>query len=389
MNMRRGASRMHLLTTVSTVALITSLWAGGPALAAGSGDEPPLWIELGSHAYTVNDSDNFALPFGSTLPPLTGPLVDGLLLSREFGDDGKITYRPEGTNWVFSAGVTYGRSRGKGGTVRQTQPLPTTSVTYDLSYIPSSPFGSTSRTHPAKITANSIDADTIDSESHLMIDFAVGKDVGLGLFGRGSTSTLSAGVRFGQLNSQVKIARFSAVPDAHLSSFHTSYPTSFGFTKIIDGSHQVWHSLSGSAQSWHRFTGVGPSIAWNASAPLTGHSQEEGISLDWGINFALLFGKQKNKVQHDTSVAGNCYMGFCPPNSHYKDTSQSENTKTITVPNLGGFAGLSYRVEDVKISLGYRADFFFHALDTGVAGQHADTRGYYGPFASLSFGLGD
>jgi len=32
---------------------------------------------------------------------------------------------------------------------------------------------------------------------------------------------------------------------------------------------------------------------------------------------------------------------------------------------VGGFAGLSYNFPNAKVSLGYRADFFFGAIDGG------------------------
>jgi len=391
MNMPRGATRKHLLTSVSTMVLIASVCAGGPAFA-GSAGEAPLWIELGSHAETIHDSNTaFSLPFGSAIPPggLSGPLVGGVALLREFGDDAGITFRPENSDWVFSASVTYGRARGKHRAFHQSQPVPTTSVSYYRHYFPSTPAFNRTATYPAKITADTIDADTVGSESHLMIDFAVGKDVGLGIFGRHGTSTLSAGVRFAQLNTVVHIARFSAIAGVHASHFLASTPTCCsGYIKIVEGNNQVWDNLTGKPQGRHEFRGVGPSISWTASAPIAGSTQN-GLSLDWGINAALLFGKQKTKAQHRTHVVTSCYVGGCASRSPYDDTSRTEHTKTVTVPNLGGFAGFSYRVEDVKISLGYRADFFFHALDTGIAGQHSDTRGFYGPFASLSFGLGD
>jgi len=393
MNKRPGATRTHLLTTVSAMALIASAWAGEPAMASGSAGDPPLWIELGSHAYSVSDSDSvFTLPFGSTIPPggLSGPLVDGVLLSRGYGDDGKITFRPGNSNWVFSASVTYGRARGKGNSVHQSLPVSTATVSYYRHYFPSTPAFNRTAVYPAKIKADTIDADVVNTESHLIVDFAVGRDVGLGLFGGHATSTLSAGARFLQLNSTVTIARFSAVAGVHASHFLASTPTCCsGYIKIVEGDNQVWYNLSGNPRGLHRFTGVGPSLSWSASAPLAGRSQQDGLSLDWGINAALIFGKQKDEARHETKVLTSCYPGGCRDRTPHEDTSRTEQTRTVTVPNLGGFAGLSYRVENVKISLGYRADFFFGALDTGVAGKRSETRGYYGPFASLSFGLGD
>ena len=63
--------------------------------------------------------------------------------------------------------------------------------------------------------------------------------------------------------------------------------------------------------------------------------------------------------------------------------------RTVTVPNVGGMAGLSVRYSNAKISLGYRADFFFGAIDGGIDARKNETRGFYGPYASLSIGFGD
>lgn len=56
--------------------------------------------------------------------------------------------------------------------------------------------------------------------------------------------------------------------------------------------------------------------------------------------------------------------------------------RVVTVPNLGGFAGISYCYANAKISLGYRADFFFGAIDK----RHSETLNIGGPFATISFG---
>jgi hypothetical protein len=58
------------------------------------------------------------------------------------------------------------------------------------------------------------------------------------------------------------------------------------------------------------------------------------------------------------------------------------------VPNLGGFAGVSYRYNNAKISFGYRADLFFGAIDGGIDHRHSETLNMGGPFANISFGLG-
>jgi len=60
---------------------------------------------------------------------------------------------------------------------------------------------------------------------------------------------------------------------------------------------------------------------------------------------------------------------------------------SVTVPNVGGFAGLSFRYTNAKVSLGYRADFFFGAMDNGIDRKTLEDRGFYGPYASIGIGL--
>jgi hypothetical protein len=42
----------------------------------------------------------------------------------------------------------------------------------------------------------------------------------------------------------------------------------------------------------------------------------------------------------------------------------------------------------LKVSLGYRADFFFGAMDAGIDSPDSKTVGFRGPFATVSLGLG-
>ena len=51
----------------------------------------------------------------------------------------------------------------------------------------------------------------------------------------------------------------------------------------------------------------------------------------------------------------------------------------MTVPNVGGFAGLSFNYADAKISFGYKADFFFGAIDGGIDTRKNENRGFSAP----------
>ena len=45
------------------------------------------------------------------------------------------------------------------------------------------------------------------------------------------------------------------------------------------------------------------------------------------------------------------------------------------------------RYTDAKVSLGYRADTFFGAMDGGQETAKKENRGFYGPYLNVSFGL--
>ncbi len=65
-----------------------------------------------------------------------------------------------------------------------------------------------------------------------------------------------------------------------------------------------------------------------------------------------------------------------------------QRSRSVVVPNVGGFAGVSIDFPNVKVSAGYRGDFFFGAMDTGFDTAKRSTIGFYGPFATVIIGLG-
>jgi hypothetical protein len=76
--------------------------------------------------------------------------------------------------------------------------------------------------------------------------------------------------------------------------------------------------------------------------------------------------------------------GFVSSYHHHTDIARSHS---VVVPNIGGFAGMSLKFPNAKISLGYRADFFFGAMDGGIDARKTYDRNFYGPFATISIGL--
>lgn len=353
------------MTTVSALALSASIYGAGEARAMDA-DRPTLWIELGGQSEQVRGfGDPIDPPFTSDIiaDGFKSPLVLQRALGQSFGEDGKISFQPENSDWILSASIRYGRANG--GTTRHDQ----TAGAPVFLHIGSGGGYQT----PSKIKFSETQVD--NSEVHTVLDFQVGKDIGLGLFGSGGKSTISFGVRFAQFTSN-QILGIKADPDEY-------FPTNIKYVH-----HH--HTYAVSSHMERSFRGVGPSISWDSSAPLIGDTQNGGITLDWGVNAAVLFGRQKARGHHQSSGVyykqGLKYHSTTPIVPHSGNPNRS---RSIMVPNVGGFAGLSFRYPDAKISLGYRGDFFFGAMDGGIDARKSTTRGFNGPFASISFGLGD
>jgi hypothetical protein len=71
---------------------------------------------------------------------------------------------------------------------------------------------------------------------------------------------------------------------------------------------------------------------------------------------------------------------------HEPDEDITRST-SATVPNIGGYLGASVRYRSSELSLGYRADTFFNAMDGGQQTRDTFNRGFYGPYLNVSLGL--
>ena len=114
----RATIRWKLLTGVSALALTACVSSITPTKAADT-DRPTLWIELGGQMEIVQGlTAPFTAPFMSTAPArdfYKNSFFDDYQRPARFafGSDGKITFQPEDSPWIFSAGIRYGRSHTK------------------------------------------------------------------------------------------------------------------------------------------------------------------------------------------------------------------------------------------------------------------------------------
>lgn len=383
-NNGKDSIRWKLLTGASALAL--TAYVGSPNLVhAEDADRPTVWIELGGQLSHLQDGqETFAPSIMNGRPSMFEPSQKfEKLPANSFDWQGKIALQPSGSDWVFSAAVRYGRASSNRKHREQTNPAPFSKYYYTFSY-----YRFITATKPP-IAARFADTQVQNSERHLVMDFQAGKDVGLGLFGsREGTSVISAGVRFAQFSSGSNIA-LKSDPDWH---FNTRY---FAPWHIPITWGQPFHSNLASMNADRDFHGIGPSVSWAASLPLAGNPDDRAIMFDWGVNAAVLFGRQKAQTHHQTTGRYHSSYGFMGTKdivlqTTFKGPAAPDHirSRNVTVPNIGGFAGLTFKYTNAKVSFGYRADFFFGAMDGGIDARKTYDRNFYGPYATISIGLG-
>ncbi|HTO39350.1 MAG TPA: hypothetical protein VL026_00130 [Rhizomicrobium sp.] len=368
----RAFTTKHLLATVSALAL-TGYIASSTAAKADDATRPTVWVELGgqmeflqgaSSTFTAPfmsvepkgapEGADYILPAGAYNPDLFGPSQRPV--RRAFGLEGKVLFQPEASDWTFSAAVRYGRSHTHGHAHEQGAGI--TIVLGNILKLPAN-------------VAEFADEEAAAEESHMFLDFQAGKDVGLGAIGRNGQSNISAGIRFAQLSLKSDAVASARPMVGHVFTYQTYFQ----------------YKLTGEQQ--RNFRAIGPSLSWNASTALLGDKDDAELSLDWGINGAVLFGRQKAHVAHTTAgyhVTHPAVQKFAH-NQLYANNGDTTRSRSIVVPNLGAFAGLSVRYPYARVSFGYRADFLFGAMDIGIDARKTTTTGFHGPFAKLSIGL--
>jgi len=369
-----------LLTSASAFALIATT---SQALLAEE-DHPAVWIVVGTEIDRLTDGQaSFAPPFVSTLlaNPFTPPAKVQKPPLYAFGEEGSLLFSPKGSSWIFSASVRYGRANGGGNSHEETTP-------HSAHRVVSIPYFGINLSDYVPAAAQRFATTVSRTEnSHLVLDFQAGKDVGLGAFGTHGSSTISAGLRFAQFTSK-SASRIDSDPDFAVTYKYLT--TRLGHPANIKVPDQTWNLFNAKVDRSHSFGGLGPSVSWQADAMLVGNPDDARMTFDWGLNGALLFGRQKATAQHTTMAhhGSAAHASGALPTLYPTAVHSTRRSRSVLVPNVGAFAGLSLRFPAAKVSLGYRADAFFGAMDGGVDTRKTYDRGFYGPFATISIGLG-
>ena len=363
---------------------VTKEWSGGPWWTGANPNHTgpyPLTVELSGQ---VQRHD---APYSSVAPDFVDSFSAAIDPTRpqhrdlDWGDGRqiRITYKPEVSSWSVTAAVRYGRANGDTPNIhRQEAAGPAKCVFPGGSPYcdPNAPFA-----YATLVTGtNWSDSSAKESEKHLIADFAVGKDVGLGVIGD-SHSTVSAGLRYASLQSTTR-AMMHGIPDWNIADGWSKYPSSRD-------------EYLADLKADRKFKGAGPTVSWEAAQHLIGNGEVGHVDLDWAVTGGVLFGKQKTTATgtYQSNYASGKYefqlsgSNLLPPLTS-KPLGVAPRSKSVSVPMLDLSLGLSYEIQRVKVGAGYRWERYFNVLDAGYAEHKSYDRTFDGPYFKVSVGFG-
>jgi len=371
---------------------VTKEWTGGSWWTGANPNHPagepyPLTVELGGQVQRQDAPYDALKPGFASLFPAPIDVFDGPQNQKLDWGDGrevKLTYQPVGSPWNVSAGVRYGKTNGahrvfvSEASDPGCQRLNPAICAYWLSVPPTSPYYGFDHLIGATTRNNFLEASATDREEHEIADFAVGRDVSIGSLRH---STVSGGLRYAQFKSTTKTAS-DGVPDWHIPNGWKYFPATHDrYIETIAADRE--------------FTGAGPAVTWDASLPLLGNNNIGHLDIDWSLGGSLLFGKQKASVKgagtasYYTSLGLIEVTGWSTPDTTVPTPPiDIHRTKSTSVPVLDLGVGLSYEIQRIKVSTGYRWERYFNVLDAGYAERKSNDRTMDGPYFKIAVGFG-
>lgn len=249
-----------------------------------------------------------------------------------------------------------------------------------------------------------------ESEEHQLIDFTVGREVGIGRVLQG---TLSAGLRYAQFESRSQVA-ISGVPDWNLPPNCWRGELTLGDGVDGEGTGALNDTCrspitnenkyskpatrteyDATMQAKREFSGIGPVLAWEGASRLVGEEKAARLDLIWTVSGGILFGKQETSVDGGESSAyfrqtqlQNASAGSTNPDSTTSEAFVDQRDDSVTVTTVGLGLGLSYHVGGIGLSGGYRWERYMSVIDGGVAERQKADRTLEGPYFRLSVGFG-
>jgi hypothetical protein len=235
-----------------------------------------------------------------------------------------------------------------------------------------------------KYANNWSDSSAKEREEHRIADFAVGRDLGLGLFADGH-STVRAGIRYAQFQSITR-ADMIGIPDWNLPEGWAKY-----FISPAPQYAATRHEYRASVEADREFKGAGPTLSWEAAQHLLGSDEMGHVDLDWSITGGVLFGKQKTSLSgtYEVSYSNSKYAApvNLPPLTP-TPLGVPSRSKSVSVPMLDLSLGLAYEIQRVKVGAGYRWERYYDVLDAGQDEHRSFDRTMDGPYFKIAVGFG-
>ncbi|MGE5565218.1 MAG: TonB-dependent receptor domain-containing protein [Parcubacteria group bacterium] len=380
---------------------VTKNWTGEGWWTGANGNHPagtpyPFTVEIGGEVQHQDDRSTAAVPEVATNVLSALPLPSDVQhRPTDWGDERsiKLTYAPQGSSWFVSGAYRYGRTNNA--TTRLHKQLEGDKVcaaplSGPLAYIGNaycdptySLFGGPPGQYysPAHFLTPVTwsDNNARNHEEHEIVDFVVGKEVGLGA--EGSHGHIAAGVRYAHVDSDSQFD-FYAGTEQHPEGWKLWW---LGYT-----SNRSRYEAHVSAN--REFSGAGPVVSWDAGVPLMGTEQTGRLNVDWSVTGGVLFGRQHAALSDQEQ--GGYYVGYhdiwpLPPARPMDVVDRKiARSNSASVPVLDLSLGLSYEIQRLKLSTGYRWERYFNAIDGGVQDHKSYDRTIDGPYFKIAVGFG-
>jgi len=338
----------------------------------------PLIVEL------LGQVQRQEAPYATILVPTAGelgaaPQHRGL----DWGDgrELRIIYQGLRPGWSVLAGYRYGKANSSVPLIHSEAP----SGPAQCGVLPDGILGFACGIEPSHPEYNNViktgtdwsDSSLIEKEEHQFADFAVGLDVALGMLGD-SHSTVRAGLRY---------AIFDSTTRTTVRGLHWDMPV--GWLKYPSQREEYRADIDAERE----FKGLGPTLSWEAAQHLVGDETTGHLDLDWAMTGGVLFGKQQTTATgtygfHSEGMTYNNAGGQALRLLTPVPLGVAARSKSVSVPVLDLSLGLSYEIQRVKVSTGYRWERYFDVLDVGYD-EHKDAdRTFDGPYFKIAVGFG-
>jgi iron complex outermembrane recepter protein len=362
---------------------VTKDWTGG-SLLDGLGarhDGPyPFTVELEGQVQRHDAPNETIVPsfLDDSFAPEIDPRADQEQ-NLDWGNGGgaKFTYAA-GNSWKVSLGARFGKTNlGRRNTRFENQGVK--SCTFGLYFCQQDNTGGYSGQGVYNLRYDFSKSEVAEREEHTIVDFAVGRDMGMGGF---DASTFSGGLRYAQFKSSTVVDMYGQVDwAAPLDAFYGKYGASHNrYEAKLDADRQ--------------FKGAGPVVSWDASTRLLGGDQAGHLDLDWSLSGGVLFGKQTTRVSGKEIAAYYYQTGkyFTNPTTPVTGPTTTpvniRRSSSVTVPVVDLGLGLSYKIDRFNVGAGYRWERYYNVIDGGYQEHKSYDRTIDGPYFKIAVGFG-